>query len=76
MGFGWSSCLVLQHCLTSFSLFLAMISFVIIILILVVISSQYAKWGKGEQDPDWGLKPAEQERRPSFGDLKVKRKIT
>ncbi|GBN75720.1 Twitchin [Araneus ventricosus] len=32
---------------------------------------QYAKWGRGEGDPDWGnLKPGEQERRPSVGDLK------
>lgn len=38
------------------------------------IFRQYAKWGKGDGDPDWGgLKPGEQERRPSIGDLKVRK---
>lgn len=41
-------------------------------MIIIIIIRQYAKWGKDGQDPDWGgLKAPEQERRPSFGDLKV-----
>lgn len=36
-------------------------------------SKQYAKWGKGNEDPDWGnLKATEDERRASLRDTKVR----